>query len=377
MPDNFKYYYPEVSEPNEVTAALVFHAEASLQDILGRIGRMPAANHTSEARLHLSDSLWAYQDYLSRTLKIRAHGSSGIFYANDEVGTGIAMYIRGLPVLDLKTTIQHECFHHAAYLVFEDRLPRWLNEGLAQYFQDAILIRGRLRTGMVNPDRLEKLKRLGTQRATAAELIETPDQAWFVTPTQSTHWVSRLYESAWAVVLTLIAGPRQNLCDAFAKYLGLLSQPNVEHERAWELAMRGVNNNEIDDAVDHVLQTLEPPCVSTAIHKMALLADILGQLNELNQRMPTSLDEARNRMRMLGVEVYRRIPGSDPIRRRGDDESLYFYPLENGLETEFELTPPENRQHPPTLSAVGVMGNPYVRWIGRGRRCVACVEFDS
>ena len=375
--DKNNYYRAEVAEPNEVTQALVDHAERSLGSILRRLSFNQGLEAPSIARLDVFDSAWAYQDHLSRVLGPGAgQGSAGMFYACEDQTPAISLFIREMPVFDLMATIQHECFHHAAFLVFGSSLPRWINEGLAQVFQDAIHYSGRMNLGMANPDRLERLQE-STSRAGIQELIETPDEAWFASPDQYTMHISRLYESAWLIALTLIQGPSPELRHAFGRYLGLLRMDKVDHERAWRLAMHSIPFQAIDEAADKFLDNFDPPIVSTAIHKMSLLSMIFGSLNGENLRMPKTLDEARNRMRMLGVEVRRRVPGSEPIRYRADDERLYTYEIEDGLCTEFELEPSTYRRHPPILRAPGVMGEPAVRWVGRGRRVVPWIELDA
>ncbi|MEM7627463.1 MAG: hypothetical protein AAF333_17845 [Planctomycetota bacterium] len=371
-------YQPVVPEPSEVTAALARHAQQVIGELVERLGGLPAQPADGVVPLFLFESEWAYQNHMSEVfVRGISTGSHGVFYRHEDVGLGLALFTRGMPVFDLMTTIQHECFHHAAFMVFGESLPRWLNEGLAQYFQDALWRRGKLTGGMANPDRLERLRHPQYRRAGIAELIDTPDEAWFAGPANSGFDVSRLYESSWLVVVAMIVGPSVKLRRALSRYLGMLRRPGVDHDRAWGLAMDGVRPAEIDDAAAEVLTTLNPPSVCDAIHKMTLLAMILGMLNEQNQRMPATMEEASLRMRMLGVEVFRRVPGAEPIRYRGDDERLHYYEVEDGLSTTFELTPPARPQQPPGLHAPGVLGEPRLRWVGRGRRCVPWVELEE
>lgn len=121
---------------------------------------------------------------------------------------------------------------------------------------------------------------------------------------------------------------------------------------------------------------LAPP-VCDAVNKLSVLAMLLGVLNENNLKMPSGIAEAGRRMRMLGIDLYRRVPGSEPVRYRGDDPRLYSYEIQDGLTAEFELSPPAAPMQPPTLSAPGVWGEPRVRWVGPGRRCVPWIEFQD
>src|SRR5262249_51126430 len=58
--------------------------------------------------------------------------------------------------------LYHEAFHaylaNWVYSPSEAEVPRWLNEGLAQVFEGAVLEAGELRVGHPDPDRLARAK---------------------------------------------------------------------------------------------------------------------------------------------------------------------------------------------------------------------------
>src|SRR5262249_10955300 len=62
--------------------------------------------------------------------------------------------------LQLFRTLYHEAFHaYLANFVFppsKGEAPRWLNEGLAQVFEEALIEGGELRVGHIDAQRLEK-----------------------------------------------------------------------------------------------------------------------------------------------------------------------------------------------------------------------------
>src|SRR5208283_1264672 len=59
-------------------------------------------------------------------------------------------------------TLYHEAFHaYLANFVFppsEGTVPRWLNEGLAQIFETALVEAGELRVGHITPIRLTNIQ---------------------------------------------------------------------------------------------------------------------------------------------------------------------------------------------------------------------------
>lgn len=261
-------YRPVLEQTNEVIAALAAHAQEMIGDAVRRLGGLPepagSARGPEEAPLYVFDSAWAMQDHLSRAVGQGAGaGASGVFYRSPDTGPGVALYTREQPVLDAMTTIQHECFHHAAHRVFGGELPRWIDEGLAQTFQDAFWSAGRRAEGAVNPDRLERLRDPGYRRLGAAELLQTPDEAWFESPAQSRIEVSRLYENAWLLVFALVNGPDPDLRRAFATYLGALRLPGADHARAWRLTVGRFDPGRLDDAADQTLAACSPPRSAT------------------------------------------------------------------------------------------------------------------
>lgn len=367
----YQHYIPE---PSPLTQMLARHAERSYDAALARLGGSPPTPDARSATLHLFDSAWAFQDYMSTHLEMPIGRAAGFFYAveNDH---GIAMHVRETPVMDLLITIQHECLHHAVYDIYERRLPRWLNEGLAQYFQDGLWLNQKLKLGMGDVDRLERLRISDGQHAGVEELQDTHDLGWFESEIQSAYGVSRLYESAWAVVLTLANGPVADLRKRFMRYLKLMRRPDAAHVDAWGRAMDGISPRDIDYAVWDVLQQTKPRPLPLVINKLSLLGIILTVMQRGQQRMPATIEEARNRIRLLGFEVQRRTPGSEPIKRHADDESLYYYLTADGFEVAFDLQPQQG--DPPILSAPLVDGEPELHWYGHGRKIVPWLRIND
>ena len=54
--------------------------------------------------------------------------------------------------------LQHEGFHQFAFNHIGEALPTWINEGLAQYFEDAIIVGDKMTTGLANARRVEQVK---------------------------------------------------------------------------------------------------------------------------------------------------------------------------------------------------------------------------
>lgn len=101
--------------------------------------------------------------------------------------------------------LYHEAFH--AYLdqwVFPaDRyqVPRWLNEGLAQLFENAFVEIGELKPGRIDEKRLAEIQEAIKKRRfmTIREILQTPAQQFFVRHTLESFEADRQYNASWAL----------------------------------------------------------------------------------------------------------------------------------------------------------------------------------
>ncbi|MEM1098054.1 MAG: DUF1570 domain-containing protein, partial [Planctomycetota bacterium] len=98
-----------------------------------------------------------YHALLDAKYGIDARGSGGMFFWRGN-RSGLAVFVEGRNYGDLLSTLQHEGFHQFAWIKMRDNLPLWVNEGLAEYFGDAIVVDGKVRHGIVNARRLARLR---------------------------------------------------------------------------------------------------------------------------------------------------------------------------------------------------------------------------
>ncbi|HMO35626.1 MAG TPA: DUF1570 domain-containing protein, partial [Gemmatales bacterium] len=103
------------------------------------------------------------------------------------------------------SVVYHEAFH--AYLdnwVFPSEqysVPRWLNEGLAQLFENAFIEIDELRIGRIEDKRLVSIQdavRAG-RFMSIRELIQAPMQQFLVRHTSDQFEVDRYYQASWAL----------------------------------------------------------------------------------------------------------------------------------------------------------------------------------
>ncbi len=98
-------------------------------------------------------------------------------------------------------TVRHEGFHQ--YLdSLTSEAPVWLNEGMAEYFEQAVLVRGRWKDDQLDEDHLRLLGAVGDDRTPLRELVYTDN--WEFRAKSALH-----YAQAWAFVHFLHNGGRK------------------------------------------------------------------------------------------------------------------------------------------------------------------------
>jgi hypothetical protein len=140
-------------------------------------------------------------------------------------------------------TLYHEAFH--AYLANyvwppgEVPVPRWLNEGLAQVFETAIVESGELRVGHAEEERLARAKKAlaATRPADGlvplADLLKARPQDFLVAHASSRQVANRHYLTSWALVYYLLFERRLIGPEVLDKYLKALS-PDKNAVEAFE-----------------------------------------------------------------------------------------------------------------------------------------------
>lgn len=150
-------------------------------------------------------------------------GSSGVF-------TGDRLMTVTGPKLTRRTwhTIQHEGFHQFASAVISRNLPIWVNEGLAEYFGEAVYTGDGFVSGAIPRDRLLRVQKLIRENQ-----FRTVDQMMRLTTEQ---WNAELdsvnYDMAWAMVTFLAHGDEGKYQQAFGKFMIALNRGRPA-ELAW------------------------------------------------------------------------------------------------------------------------------------------------
>jgi hypothetical protein len=200
-------------------------------------------------------------DELDRYLRIVAAERKRVYSADVKNGATFTEATGQLFAL-----LHHEAFHaYVATFVYPPlpaeavragkgtgELPRWLNEGLAQVFESAVVEAGELRADHPDPDRLQRAKdwikgKSSGKLVPLADLLSTGRDAFLASHADQKAASDRAYLTSWALAHYLTFERRLIGTDAFHNYLkavnsgenartafaAFVGQPLAAFESAW------------------------------------------------------------------------------------------------------------------------------------------------
>lgn len=140
-------------------------------------------------------------DYI-RFTNNRVPNSSGIFIPAQRA---LAGFEEGQGRSGLRQTLQHEAFHQFAWEVISPNLPIWLDEGLAQVFEEGVWTGKQFIIGQVPPRRIEELREdARSGRFTPFRTLLTMSRKDFQARMKDPKLGRAQYNQAWAMTQFLI-----------------------------------------------------------------------------------------------------------------------------------------------------------------------------
>jgi len=260
----FAYYLPPVSraqKPNTTTTVLVYQSFDEYHAILKGQGRdifnpawydasgnvIIAAAELAPAARELAAVRRTHDELLERVKKqeaeirklpkgeVQERARAQLLEARREIARVSArneeLFQRA--ARPLFRAVQHEAFH--AYLVnfvfppSRGDVPRWLNEGLAQIFEEAIDDAGTLTVGRVEPARLEKARAI--ELVPLADLVKANGGPFVVGHGQDRQLADRYYLTSWALAHYLMFHSRvigTPACDDYLTALNGMIDPRTD-----------------------------------------------------------------------------------------------------------------------------------------------------
>ncbi len=291
---------------------------------------------------------------------INATNTGGMFFYRKEI-QGLSTFTQGRPATETFAILQHEGFHQFAFKYMGANLPIWVNEGLAQYFEDGIFVKKKLQLDLANARRIESVKAavrngrdIGFDR-----MLSMSDDKWSSTLAASPSEASLLYDQAWSMVFFLATARRGRYVKPFRQYLVAVAN-GTESMQAFHSAFKLKDVKPFQEAWRDFALEAEPDMVNIVMERLNFLGHALRFMSQRDMPMPRTTAELRNRLQKMRYRAIRTSHGLT-TEISSMDESVYRYPV--GREQRyFRMLKPARPDLPPSLAAPRLKPEPIVVW---------------
>lgn len=314
--------------------------------------------------LFLLRSREQYVRYLAG-YNIDASNAGGMFFVTHAT-QGLATWTDSGSRLKTFRILQHEGFHQFAWNYLGPNLPVWVNEGLAQYFEDAILINGAMQLGIPGGSRIARVHQgfNDGDMPTFNHLMQLTGEQWARTLRSEPEKSSLFYAQAWSIVYFLIHAEEGRHKDSFLTYLKLLNRGN-DNDQAWLMSFGTEGLAALERDWQRYAARQQPGELATATDRLEFLGTGLRLLDEQGQAMPDSVDALQDQLQRFGFSLRKRELGVTRDQSAQDDELFRFERGTAGgkpFQAEFILLAPSRSDLPPRIVAPGLSPEPTLIW---------------
>ena len=273
-------------------------------------------------------------DYLNFTGE-RLRNTGGVFMSSRNL---LAAFLEGQGRSALRRTLQHEAFHQFAHAAISPNLPIWLNEGMAQVFEEGIWTGDDFWLGQVPPRRIRQLRAdLSSGRTVDfVRFTSLTPQEWSESLSRDQTTGATQYSQSWAMVHFLVhardLGGKEKYRTRLLQMLKSIhggADASAAFERSFSNNIEGFQARFIEYA-----NTLEPTPEAALIENQGILADLLMLLRASGQTYD-SVEEFRAEVLR---ENYRLQYTKGQSRWTPDEDLSTYFKAPNGqLFTEQQL----------------------------------------
>jgi len=364
-------YQVHTDLPRQRVAEMVSHMDLVYAEYRKRFKSFKPKDRSRPA-LYLFDQQGSYVGFLAEH-DIDGRNSGGMFaYDSRTRFHGLLTYTAGRPADETLAVLQHEGFHQFAHTYLGYELPPWANEGLAQYFEDGILVAGKMHLGSVNPPRLARVKAALAGNGPSVsfkELIEMGSNTWHQTLTDDPDKSAVLYAYAWSVAHFLIHADHGRYARAFGGYLELLAAGKASGE-AFGSAFGAKDLEPMRRKWAAYVKELEPDALAEAALRMRMIAAGMLWLDRHGMDVPADLGVIEHALARSEYRWGYTIEGQS-LQVSATEPDSFAYTDARGQPNRFTLEAPkagesgDEGEQPinlPLLSAPGLRPTPAIRW---------------
>ena len=320
------HYWIKTDLPADRANEFARHLNIMYEEFSRRLASLPARAPAAMNVLLFADAI----DYLE-TLQFRygidAAGTGGMFFVNPS-GSALAIWVGDLPRRRIHHLLQHEGFHQFAWSRFGTDLPPWVNEGLAEFFGNAIVVGRSVMIGHASARVVQDVKRLIEHGTTVAfdDMLSMSSEQWSAAVRKGD--AAGLYHQAWSMVQFLVYGDDGRYVGSFERYLRLLNA-GFPVKISFERAFRTDDIAGFEKRWTLYAEKARPSGFLTAIQRIEFLAEgarelagrgtVPGSLAELRAALEATTFGYSHSRHALALDL-RTTPAMFEIPWTGNDE---------------------------------------------------------
>ncbi len=224
-----------------------------------------------------------HEDYQS-FVQNRAPNTGGVFLPERKM---LVAYYEGQGRDALRRTLQHEAFHQFAHARISEKLPPWLNEGLATLFEEGIWTGKGFELGEVPPRRVRQLRadQTGKRLTSFGQFMAMDLDNWNNALVREPGLAAAQYNQAWAMVHFLVFSMEKDQFKYRKRFIDMLRliHDGAETRAAFEQSL-SKNIDGFESRFREYIPTLRPTQRATLIERQEVLGDMLIELKRMGKR---------------------------------------------------------------------------------------------
>ncbi len=312
------HYWIKTDVEPELANSLARHLNLMYEQYAQRLASLPSREPEKLNVMIFAEHL-EYQFVLRTKFGVDGTGSGGMFFANPS-GTALAFWIENLPRRRIEHVLQHEGFHQFAFSRFGAELPPWANEGLAEFFGEAVLVNRKLVIGQTTPRVIKRIRDAIelNEHIPLRRMLTMDGQLWGAQVRRGD--AALQYHQAWSMVQFLVYGDGGRYVQAFENYLKMINA-GYTSEQSFIRAFGSPDIEAFEKQWKEFVLQMQPSAFVTAMERMEFLA--AGALHLREQKIvPETLEELKAKLRAVGFTYTLGAHGVETVLN-ADDDSLF------------------------------------------------------
>jgi hypothetical protein len=259
--------------------------------------------------------------------------TGGLFVAGRR--SYLAAYEQGQGRDSLRRTLQHEAFHQFAHAAISHHLPRWMNEGIAQLFEESIWIGKDFLTDQIPPRRLRQLHADIIQKRLVDfdQFMALSPSDWRTVLHTNRDKANLYYNQAWVMACFCSAAGDPAYRSAFNQLLHKLHDNQIDPDTATHQCFPDLKD--MRKKFNAWAAKLTPSPQAALQERQDTLADFLQAVTQKNHPAPADLATFRNTIVRYNMKIqYTR---NNITYTTAESPLIYFSNLDGKVFTPAEL----------------------------------------